>query len=81
MGTFAETVIEDYRSSFADQGKQTSVFHFRMQQTNRSLLYLFSVCSKPTEVATFHKFHFPFAEFRMSSMRQRIMEKWRHGDM
>jgi hypothetical protein len=26
MGTFAETEIVDYRLSFADQGKQNSVF-------------------------------------------------------
>jgi hypothetical protein len=32
MGTFAETPVVDYRSSFADQGKQTSVFHFRLQR-------------------------------------------------
>jgi hypothetical protein len=37
MVTFAETVIVDYRLSFADQGKQTSVFHFHLQQTNGSL--------------------------------------------
>jgi hypothetical protein len=32
MGTFAETAIVDYRSSFANEGKQTSVFYFRLQQ-------------------------------------------------
>ncbi len=37
MGTFAETAIVDYRLSFVDQGKQTSV----------------SVCSKQTEVCRF----------------------------
>jgi hypothetical protein len=42
MGTFAETTIVSYRLSFADQGKQTSVFRFRLQQTNGSLLFLFS---------------------------------------
>jgi hypothetical protein len=31
MGTFAERAIVDYRSSFAGQGKQTSVFRFRLQ--------------------------------------------------
>jgi hypothetical protein len=50
MGMFAETANVDYRLLFADQGKQTSVFHFplaenkgkfalfvfRLQQTNRS---------------------------------------------
>jgi hypothetical protein len=42
MGTFAETTVVSYRLSFADQGKQTSVFRFRLQQTNGSLLFLFS---------------------------------------
>jgi hypothetical protein len=55
MGTFAETAIVDYRLSFADQGKQTSVFRFaasnkrkyavsvfRLQETNGSVP--FSIC-------------------------------------
>jgi hypothetical protein len=45
MGTLAQTAIIDYRSSFADQGKQTFVFHFCLQQTILSLPFLFSVCS------------------------------------
>jgi hypothetical protein len=36
MGTFAETAIIDYRLSFADLGKQTSVFRFCLQQTKGS---------------------------------------------
>ncbi len=28
MGTFAETAIVDYHLSFADKGKQTSIFLF-----------------------------------------------------
>jgi hypothetical protein len=43
MGTFAETAIVDYRLSFADQGKQTSVFSFLLQQTNGSLPFPFRV--------------------------------------
>jgi hypothetical protein len=35
MGMFAATAMVDYRLLFADQGKQTFVFHFRLQQTNR----------------------------------------------
>jgi hypothetical protein len=31
MGTFDETAIVGYRLSFADQGKQTSIFRFRLQ--------------------------------------------------
>jgi hypothetical protein len=34
MGTFAETAIVDYHLSFADQGKQTFIFGFHLQQTN-----------------------------------------------
>jgi hypothetical protein len=41
MGTFAETAIVDFRLSFASQGKQTSVFRFHLQQTNRSLPFPF----------------------------------------
>jgi hypothetical protein len=53
MDKFAETAIIDYRLSFADQGKQISVFRFRLQQTNGNLPFPFSVCSKQTEVAVF----------------------------
>jgi hypothetical protein len=51
MGTFATTAIVDYRLSFANQQKRTSVFRVRLQQTNGSLPFPFSVCSKQTEVA------------------------------
>jgi hypothetical protein len=51
MGMFAETAIVDYSLSFAEKGKQTSVFCFRLQQTNGSLSFPFPVCSKQTEVA------------------------------
>ncbi len=44
MSNFAETARVDYRLSFADQGKQTSVFLFFLYQRNGSLP--FSVCSK-----------------------------------
>jgi hypothetical protein len=42
MGTFAETAILDNRLSFADQGKQTPVFRFRLQQTKGSLTFPFA---------------------------------------
>ncbi len=48
MGTFAETVIVHYHLLFADQGKPTSVFRFRLQQTNgncHSLLVPFYMSS------------------------------------
>jgi hypothetical protein len=50
MGTFAQI---DYHLSFADQGKQTSIFRFRLQQIYGSLLFLFSICRKQMEVAVF----------------------------
>ncbi len=53
MGTFAETAIVDYGLSFADQGKQTSVLRFRMQQTNGGLRLRFPFASKQTEIAVF----------------------------
>jgi hypothetical protein len=34
MGTFAEIANIDYRLSFADQEKPTSVFQFRLLRTN-----------------------------------------------
>jgi hypothetical protein len=34
--------------------EKTSVFRFRLQQTNRSLPIPFPICSKETEVAVFH---------------------------
>jgi hypothetical protein len=34
MAMLAEAVIVDYHVSFADEGKQTSVFRFCLQQTN-----------------------------------------------
>ncbi len=43
MGTFDDTANVDYRLSFADQGKQTSVFRFRIAQTKES--FPFSVSS------------------------------------
>jgi hypothetical protein len=35
MGRFAETAIVDYHLSFADQEKQTSIFHFRFSANKR----------------------------------------------
>jgi hypothetical protein len=54
MGSFAKTAIVDYRLSFSDQG-QTSVFHFRLQQTNGSLPlpFPFLVCSKQTDIVVY----------------------------
>jgi hypothetical protein len=37
MGMFDETAIVDHTLSFEDQGKQTSLFNFGLQQTNGGL--------------------------------------------
>jgi hypothetical protein len=50
---FAETAIVDYRLSFADQGKQTSIFLYRLQQTIESFPFPFSSCGKQMAVAIF----------------------------
>jgi hypothetical protein len=43
MGTFAETSIVDYRLSFADQGKQSSVFRFCLHQQTEVCRFRFPV--------------------------------------
>jgi hypothetical protein len=53
-GTFAETAILDYRLSFDDQGKQTSVSGFRLQQTNGSLPFSVFRLQSTNGVAVFH---------------------------
>jgi hypothetical protein len=65
MGTFAEKAFTDYQLSFANQGKQTSVsvFDFRFQQTNGSLPFLITVCSKQTVVAVSVTSVFCFTNF------------------
>ncbi len=76
MVTFAEIAIVDYRLSFADQGKQTFVFRFLMQQTNGSLSFSFAE----------NKWKLPFSVssvLRWRNSRKRggkDMETWRHGD-
>jgi hypothetical protein len=68
MGTFAGTPIVDYRLTFADREKQTSVFCFRSQQPNRSLHFLFA---ENMEVAI----------LRLGKHRDIHLETWRNGDM
>jgi hypothetical protein len=69
MGTFAEIAIVDYHLSFADQEKHKYVFHFRLQQSNASLPFPFSVTAKNGS------YHFPLVPFPVC----RILETWRHG--
>jgi hypothetical protein len=45
MGTFTGAAIVNYRLPFTDQGRQTSVFRFLLQQTNGTLPFLFSISS------------------------------------
>jgi hypothetical protein len=42
MGMFAEKAIIVNRLSFANQGKQTSFFHFRLQQTAEVFYFPFA---------------------------------------
>jgi hypothetical protein len=51
MGIFAETAKVNYRLSFADQGKQTSLFRFPFVENKHTSML--SVCSKQTKVAVF----------------------------
>ncbi len=87
MGTFAETAIVDYCRPIAYQGKQTSVFCFRLQQTKESLPFPFSICSKQIEAAVLRKLRFTFAEFRkhgyMETWKYGVKElkTWKHGDI
>jgi hypothetical protein len=46
MVTFAETAIVVYRLTRACLGKQTAVFSFRLKETNGSLTFPYSDCSK-----------------------------------
>jgi hypothetical protein len=49
MGTFAETAIVDYHLSLVNQGIQTSVFRFRLQQKKTE------VCRFPFSFAATNK--------------------------
>jgi hypothetical protein len=58
MGTFAETALVDYVLFIVCRPRKTnllvtSVLHFRLQLTNGSLRFPFSICIKLTEVAVF----------------------------
>ncbi len=69
MGTFAETAIVYYRLSFANQGKQISVFCFRLQQANGSLPFLFAATISVSSI------------FRLRNSENMKTWTWRHGDM
>jgi hypothetical protein len=78
MGTFAETAVVDYRLSFADQGKRTSVFRYCLQQTNGGCHFTivqFSICRIPETL------RHGDMELGYIDMRHGNMDKWRHGDV
>jgi hypothetical protein len=52
MGTFAETANVDYRLSFANPGKQTSVFSFPFAE-NRRKFAVFVSCLQQMKVPYF----------------------------
>jgi hypothetical protein len=86
MGTLDETAIIDYRLFFANQGKQTSDFCFRLQQTEGSLPLQFFIFSKQTEVAIFLLDSvFVCGISKTRRHRDMEMETWkfgeRHGNM
>jgi hypothetical protein len=78
MGTLAGTAIIDYRLySLPTKEKQRSISRFRLQQTNGSLTFMFSVCRKQMEIAVF--FLVPF--FHLWNSANVESWTWRHGDM
>ncbi len=71
---FAETAIVNYRLSFDDKGKQTSVFLFRLQLSIGSLPFPFSF--------TANKQKLPFSISSVFRLRYSgNMETWKHGDI
>ncbi len=96
MGTFAGTAIVDYHLSFVDQGKQTSVFPFCLQQTTEVCRFRFPFAANERKLPFFISSIFHLQEFRKHvkhgdmemetwkhkdiDMRLGNMEKWRHGD-
>jgi hypothetical protein len=64
MGKFAETAIVDYRLSFVDQGKQTSLFRFCLH--------------KQREVCSFC-FPFAANKRKLLCSICRIPETWKQG--
>jgi hypothetical protein len=68
MGTFAERAIVDYCLTFADQGKQMTVFCFPLQQTQKLLF----------SVSWFSIRGIPEWKHRHEGMK---IKTWGHGDM
>jgi hypothetical protein len=78
MGTFSKTAIIVLFITY--RLRKTKVHYcFRLQQTNGSLPFLFSVFRKQTKVAVLCKFRFPFAEFRKCGDMDMETWTWRHG--
>ncbi len=51
---FAKTPNVDYRLSFPDTGKQTSIFHFPFAENKQKFGTSVFLCNKQIEVAVFH---------------------------
>jgi hypothetical protein len=72
MGSLAEAAIVNYRLSFADQGKQTSIFRFRLQQQKEVCCFCFPFSSNK------RKFLFSVSSvFRLRNSGKMEMETWR----
>ncbi len=91
-GHVAETAIVDYRLSFDDQGKQTSVFHFRLQQTYGNLPFLFPFAENKRKlpfsvISIFRLWNsgnmetWKYGDMEMETWRHGNMETWKHGNM
>jgi hypothetical protein len=73
MGTSTEKLIVDYRLSFADKGKRTSICHSRFQQTKGSCR--FRLVPTVFRVRNSRKLY----RYRHETWKRGEMVKWRHG--
>jgi hypothetical protein len=67
MGAFAETANVDYRLSFADQEKQTSVFRI-YDSIYIYIAYIFSCFKRKQKLRRFSLIHLPFAYMHIAHL-------------
>jgi hypothetical protein len=79
MGTFAETATAACSLSFADQGKQTSVFRFYLQQTTEIYHFRLPFAENKRKLPFSVISVFSFAKFRKHGDME--IETWKHGDI